>query len=345
MHTLIAPETRPFDESSRHVIDTSNPQSGEIFAIKQSILTPLEIALGRTKQAPAADYKSLTSIGSAQSLSRRGKRRPCVFINNDEYEEERDAQVCLMATLDGKPLSSFPLVWKHFCIPVYPTLGTEGSSIIHTTPEWDGTPGTPQWLVAIMYTPEKVPSEAWEGKKFRSNHRLTDAELENLEDICAVRWDTWQKWCVAQPNFRAEEYRKYRDHRKENSAKRRINMPSMNAMASMVLDPAFDMQTYLVGNNQRRACFTMENTSIMAQTESEEPPEFLDLMSPAISAGARPLHAVSRGCQSSRHRVGQIHKQKRAPYDSVHSASNGNMNKQRGPTAHEMRASISRAHA
>lgn len=57
-----------------------------------------------------------------------------------------------------------------------------------------------------------------------------------------------------------------------------INMPSMNAMASMVLDPAFDMQTYLVGNNQRRACFTMENTSIMAQTESEEPPEFLDLM-------------------------------------------------------------------
>ncbi len=150
------------------------PSCGEIFVVKESLLTPYHNLLAAAARTPSvrtspACRKIVESIcsSSQSSAGGNGRRRPGIICLPPAGGESLSRQpwLYLMGTFDGYDETTLPKILKDFAITVRTSPAEEeGKSTIRTSPDWRIWPTTKtQWVVVIPMTPEsgKFPVEPW----------------------------------------------------------------------------------------------------------------------------------------------------------------------------------------
>lgn len=75
------------------------------------------------------------------------KDRPVILVTGHPTAVRR---ICVMATFEGRDITTLPCLLQRFLVPVYTTTFPGVMTHIHTAPTWRGK-GTPQWIIAYPF--------------------------------------------------------------------------------------------------------------------------------------------------------------------------------------------------
>ncbi|KAI0350623.1 hypothetical protein OH77DRAFT_1514285 [Trametes cingulata] len=221
---------------------------GDVFAIEESISTPIQHILADSKISMLKGPEKHLSSASLRSLCTQEHAttkspRPCILMAPVRsrvpiaLQEVTGASVCLMGTLEGTPIEELPLVLRFFLLMVYPSL-YDGIPHIHSLPEWSlgaKEPHYRQCIIAwrfkttrnllsrwLMPTSKEVASlgEAASGisqmpapctGSRKEPVVFGDRAMEILQDRCVDLRSQWIKMCKEDPLSSAACAKEYRE--------------------------------------------------------------------------------------------------------------------------------------
>lgn len=110
----------------------------------ESLKSQSQINKGISK---SQNYKGvLPGLTMTEDTEQGMKDRPVILITG--YPDVR--KICIMATFEGKDITTLPSLLQRFLVPVYTTAFPGAMNHIHTAPTWRGS-GKPQWVIAYPW--------------------------------------------------------------------------------------------------------------------------------------------------------------------------------------------------
>ncbi|OJT06560.1 hypothetical protein TRAPUB_2637 [Trametes pubescens] len=217
---------------------------GEVFAIHESVFTPIEdLFATRAVSSLATNERRRCSVELESLRTRKDttlKSRPCIlrapFESPPGHSDRRGAWICLMATFENAPMAELPRVFHYLCSPVFPN-GTvnRGKAHFHSLPEW---PELSCWIIAWVFKTTRpldtrwFTQDSWKTKQRRGykDQDATSAEGEEegtrrigmvfghqasdeLFEHCRRLRQSWMRRCQKDRTLSREYEREYREYR------------------------------------------------------------------------------------------------------------------------------------
>ncbi|EIM82943.1 uncharacterized protein STEHIDRAFT_160556 [Stereum hirsutum FP-91666 SS1] len=134
------------------------PQIGSVVSGTESVYTPLY----RLLEQLGAGRKSTSALSRSSRYSGKAGR-PCIVMEQNDYEDRLFPQICIMATFEGAHPSELTALHRDFIVPVSSSSSSSHSSSssdashdideneILLSPPVEGGNGHRQWIVAFPY--------------------------------------------------------------------------------------------------------------------------------------------------------------------------------------------------
>ncbi|KAI0327913.1 hypothetical protein GY45DRAFT_1362984 [Cubamyces sp. BRFM 1775] len=192
----------------------NNFLSGEVFAIEESVFTPIEHILADPEVSGLSGYQLSQSATSLHKLCTRAHAtnktpRPCILSQNfyrTDLKDIHNPRIWLMATFEGTPMSKLPPIYQFFCIAVHPnpplacadtptSLPPHDSEVhLHSIPEWhNSAEECNQWVIAWSFETKRPLLARWltpeVKRKARTSARHSHDEdpMSDVDDSMGLR--------------------------------------------------------------------------------------------------------------------------------------------------------------
>ncbi|KAH9889317.1 hypothetical protein C8Q73DRAFT_707114 [Cubamyces lactineus] len=188
-------------DNHRCAEDPTRYALGEVFAIEESVYTPIEHLFSD----PVSCLKGAElnySTASLNNLRTRGRAtnktpRPCIlseaeYFGDEGHQTDGKHTIWLMATFEGTPMHTLPPVYQFFCIAVHPTpplcpiqtpptIPLHNPEVhLHSLPEWPSTNISSgqcsQWIIAWQFKTTRPLLGRWLTPESRKLSKGEDAE-------------------------------------------------------------------------------------------------------------------------------------------------------------------------
>ncbi|KAI0350651.1 hypothetical protein OH77DRAFT_1572355 [Trametes cingulata] len=181
---------------------------GKVYMVQESIRTPMELLfqhpisnLDSNSWLFQESQRSLSYLSSNQS-GRSRKKRPAmttgqVLGRHHLHDEDRRAEIYLMASFEDTPIDRIPYAYQHFVVPVAPNHALDimpRPYYVRAYPkDWVKT-GT--WIIAWPFKSAHPLERLWT-RKSSPNYREFDAEtVTTLKGVFESRQESWRILCL-----------------------------------------------------------------------------------------------------------------------------------------------------